>query len=347
MKKGKWILFALVLFLIYKVYAILELSGVFLKIVEINTKNEEIIQSPAGIEDITIDQETGLAYLSSQDRRTLNAVGAIYLVNTKDSNVVFKDLTSKFKITGFRPHGISFVKTPQNEKFLFVISHGNSKSEIINFKVEGDSLIFLNKYSSTEIISPNDILALSKNQFFITNDHTRKKDWLRSIGDYLKFPSGNVVYFDGEKARIVSNGIAYANGINLSPNGQQIYVTSTTTNKLYIFEPNIQSKQLEEIANFNLLFSPDNIEIKKDGNLLIACHPKVLDFTKHALNPKKHSASAILELKIDLNKNSLNQKTIYLNNGESISGSSVGAPFSENKLLVGSVFEKKILRLTY
>lgn len=347
MKKGKWILLAILCFLIYKVYATLEISGLFLKIVEINTKNEEIIESPAGIEDITVDQETGLAYLSSQDRRAPKAVGAIYLVNTKDSSIVFKDLTSKFKITGFRPHGISFVKTPQKEKFLFVISHGNTKSEIINFKVEGDSLLFLNKYTSTEFISPNDILAVGKNQFFITNDHTRKKDWLRLIGDYLKFPSGNVVYFDSEKARIVSNGIAYANGINISSNGQQIYVTSTTTNKLYVFEPNIQSKQLEEIANFNLLFSPDNIEIKKDGNLLIACHPKVLDFTKHAKNPNVHSASAILELKIDLNQKTINQKTIYLNKGKSISGSSVAAPFSENKLLVGSVFENKILSLTY
>jgi arylesterase/paraoxonase len=346
MKKKKYIFLIPVAFLVWRVFMILQNAGVFLKIQEQKPVNETVLESPAGVEDITVDQETQMIFLSAHDRRNPKSNGDIYLMKLNDTTSNIKNLTKNQGFQSFRPHGISFLKTSKNEKFLFVISHANNKDEVIKFGIEKDSLILLNKYSSSEFISSNDILAVGENQFFLTNDHTRKDDILRKIGDFINFPSGNVVYFDGEKTRIVSEGIPYANGINLSPNGEFVYVSSTTTNRLHVYRPNLQTKKLETIEKIKLKYSPDNIEIDQNGNLLIGCHPKLLQFLSHKKSESNRSASAVLSLafKDNLHKE-YSENTIYLSNGNPLSGLSVAAQISERSLILGSVFEKKVVIL--
>jgi arylesterase / paraoxonase len=349
MKIFKILILLIVIFLGWEVYQTLKKGGVFSTLKSIGTSNEKIIVSPPGVEDLTIDQETGVAYLSSQNRRDKKSTGDIFLMNTNDTTVFFKNLTAQIGLSEFRPHGLSFLKTKNGKKFLFVVSHKNESSEVIKFEILKDSLLLINKFKSSEFVSPNDILAIGENQFYITNDHSRKNDLLRVIGDYIKFPSGNVVYFDGQKAKIVSDGIAYANGINLSKDKNTIFVTSTSTNTLYAFKPNIQSFQLELVEKHETKFPPDNIELDNDGTLFIACHPKIFEFTAHAKNEKSKSSSAVITVNYDENsKNKFIEKIIYVNNGHSLSGSSTATPFTKagkNKILIGSVFENKILEV--
>ncbi len=326
--------------LIYFVFDTLKTAGFFYEVIPTKNHYEEVIITPPGVEDITITGD--LALFSSHDRRKQNSTGDIFRLNLNDNS--YTNLTKNLNLNQFRPHGISFLQMPNGERLLFVISHSDKKNEILKFAVVADTLQYLSKYNSTEFISPNDILAVGNNQFFITNDHSRKKDWIRTIGDYVKFPSGNVVYFDGERAKVVADKIPYANGINISKDKKYIFVASTTTNKLLVFRPELENKGLRLIETFKLSISPDNIEIDSTGNLLIGCHPHLLDFAAHSKDKNKKSPSAILKVNIKSESMNFEESLIYQNNGTSLSGSSVAAPY-KNNIYLGSVFENKIIKI--
>lgn len=333
--------------IIYFIFQTLSKSGVFIDIIPMGDYLENTINTSPGVEDITIDQETNIAYLSAHDRRNPSSTGFLYALNLNDPTNNIIDLTSKFKLKEFRPHGISFLKLQSGRKFLFVISHAEKKHDILKFEILGDSIAMLNKYSSSEFVSPNDVLGISENQFFITNDHSSRDKWKVMFSDFLRIPTGNVVFYDGEKARIASEKIAYANGIALSKSGEKIFVASTLDKKIYVYEPQAQDHQLKWINEFETKFPPDNIELAQDGKLIVGCHPKLLKFMSHKKSDSNLSPSAVIE--IDEN-NPKSQETLYLNDGKSLSGSSVAAPFyfqdKKQNLILGSVFQSKILKLT-
>jgi arylesterase/paraoxonase len=347
MKKSQKFLitFLAVAFSAYFIYQTLSKAGVFLHLQPYSEYQENSIKTSPGIEDITVDPETNIAYLSSCERRVSDATGNLFSINLQDSLRVPKDLTSHFGLKEFRPHGISLLNI-NGKKFLFIISHTKTKQDILRFEISGDSLLYLNKYASTDLTSPNDILAIGENQFFVTNDHDSRIKWKVMMNDFLRIPSGNVVYFDGEKTKVVSQKLTYPNGIALSKDGRKIYVASTLDKTIEVFEPQAQTHYLKSIASFSTKYSPDNIEINREGNLLVGCHPKLFAFMNHRKSDKNLSPSAVIELD---HENLENQKTKYLNLGESISGSSVAAPYygknQKQNLLVGSVFNSKVLEL--
>ncbi len=347
MKRSQKFLLSLILIigLIYFVAQTLINAGVFTSISAVSDYTETSLASHPGVEDITVDSTTNVAYFSAHDRRNRESVGAIYALNLNDSTKKLVNLTAKFKLKEFRPHGISFLNI-SDKKFLFVISHKDQKQEVVKFEILGDSLTYISNFNSTEFVSPNDILAVSENQFFLTNDHGSRTKWKVVFSDFLRIPSGNVVFYDGNKAKVVSEKLVYPNGIALSQDGRKVYVASTLDKGINVFEPQTQTNVLEPVDFFSTTYPPDNIEINKAGNLLIGCHPKLFAFMAHRNDASKISPSAVIEINKD---NFKDQKTLYLNNGQAISGSSVGAPFylknKKQNLLVGAVFDPKIIYL--
>lgn len=347
MKRSQKFLLSLILVgaLIYFIVQTTIKAGVFTSISTISDYKEQIINSHPGVEDITIDQQTNIAYLSAHDRRNPKSTGDIFSMNLNDSTKKLINLTNHFKIREFRPHGMSFLKI-NGKKFLFVISHKDAKNDILKFEILGDTLNYLSKYSSTDFVSPNDILAISENQFLVTNDHDNRSKWKVMFSDFLRIPTGNVVFYDGKISKIVSEKLTYPNGIALSKNGETVFVASTLEKGIYVFSPQTQTNQLNTIKFFSTLYPPDNIEINQEGNLIVGCHPKLFAFLGHKKDASKKSPSAIIEIDKD---NFENQKVLYLNNGKAISGSSVGAPFYQKNhkqnLLIGGVFDPKIVYL--
>src|SRR5436190_9490599 len=81
-----------------------------------------------GVEDITIDQSNGIAFLSASDRwasmiHHKPTKGAIYSLNLNDSVLRPLALTLRFGMNDFHPHGISLYTTSDARKILFVINH--------------------------------------------------------------------------------------------------------------------------------------------------------------------------------------------------------------------------------
>lgn len=354
MSKFKFLFLAVFLLLVYLVVNTLLTANVFDEVKPYFKGSIEEIKSPAGIEDIVVDTTSGYAYLSSHNRRHFDDRGDVFLLKLNDSTQLIHSLTSNWNKKDFRPHGISLLYENDSTTYLFVISHGEQPT-VERFRLDGDSLIHEQSFVSEQFISPNDIHAVGKDKFYITNDHTVEKGLLRTLMDYVKYPSGNVVYFDGKTAKAVTEGIAYANGINSWADKKTFFVASTTTNKVIVYNRN-DDGTLTEKEHLDTGIGVDNIDIDFDGNLWIGCHPQPLKFLSHAKDSTKLSPSVILKL-IYLPKaeHRFIQEGIFADTGSKLSASSVavyyepnskkGAVQANNTLLVGSVFERKILKL--
>lgn len=305
------------------------------------------IEGLVGTEDITIDQTTGFAFLSSDDRWTSRAKkqspkGAIYGLNLNDIVPKLVNLTDNFPVKDFHPHGISLFTSLSGKKTLFVINHRKSRNYIEIFEFKNDSLIHQESITSDLMISPNDIVGVGERSFYFTNDHDEKLSSWRNIKDILKVGMGNVCYFDGKKMRATSiKNIKYANGINVSLDGRTLFLASTSSNTLLIYNRDTNTAELTKIDEINTKTGIDNIELDETGNLWIGCHPQALKFLAHAKDAKKISPSEIIEIKYR-GKGDYEQISVYLNDGTEISASSVGAIYKE-KLLIGPVFQKSIV----
>lgn len=327
---------------------ILKEAGVFRIISPHFTGNEYVKVAPPGIEDITADHNKGIAYMSSHDRRNFESEGSILYQNLTSDNSDPKEMVLVGLNFEFRPHGISLLQS-ENGSYLFVVNHERDLNSILRFKVKKDSLIFEKRFIHDLIQFPNDVLAISSDAFYITNDHTIPRGLRRTLGDFMLEKSGNVVFYTKNAAKVVSQPIAYANGINISNDGVYLFVASTTENKLYVYKHNLSLEKREILDSKVLNSAPDNIEIDIFGNLWIAAHPQLLKYLGHANDENSKSPSQVLKVVYLPNEPyRFLQEEIYLNDGAALSGSSVASYFhtdSSNTILVGSVFESKTLQL--
>ena len=347
MKKS--IIISLVILLLLGLYAAntLNQAGYFKTIKNHFQGTTKKIEGLIGTEDITIDQTTGFAILSSDDRwasrtKKIAPKGTLYGLNLNDSLTILINLTTNFPVEDFHPHGISLHISPSGKKTLFVVNHRKSRNYIELFDFKNDSLIHQESITSDLLVSPNDIVGVGERSFYFTNDHNEKASSWRNSKDILKIGMGNVCYFDGKKMRKTSiENIKYANGINVSLDGKTLFLASTSSNTLLVYERNVTTGELTKMDEIDTKTGVDNIELDQAGNLWIGCHPQALKFLAHAKDEKKISPSEIIEIKYR-GKEDYEQISIYSNDGSEISASSVGAVY-KNKLLIGPVFRRGIV----
>ena len=319
-------------------------SGSFKTIQNNFSGTTQTIEGLPGVEDITIDQSTGIAFLSSDDRwsamlKKLPVKGAIYKLNLNDSVPKPVILTDNFKQDDFHPHGISLFQTPEGEKIIFVVNHRKSGNFIERFEYKNDSLQHKESISGDLIISPNDVVGVGERAFYFTNDHNEKASAWRTIKDLLTIGTGNVCYYDGYRMSKTSiEDIKYANGVNVSHDGKKLYVAATTDLKILVYDRDLASGGLTKSSEIDTNTGVDNIELDADGNLWVGCHPQLLKFLSHSKDETLISPSEIIKL-TDSGEGKFQQQTIYINDGSEISASSVGAVYKRT-LLIGPVFQR-------
>lgn len=347
--KIKWILLLLLILLIGLIIKTMYDAGSF-KTIEPHFEGKEIITytNVAGPEDLDVDDESGLLFISSTDRRKsklkYNETDGIYLLDLNDIDGVPELIESTYKGV-FHPHGISVLRI-DSLVFLHVVNHNQDGDFVEIFQYLNDTLFHLSSISDPLMVSPNDVVAVDVRKFYATNDHGSEPGWKRTLEDYLKRPWANIMYFDGSAMRIPYEGMKYANGINVSRDGNKIYVTETTGNNFLEFDRNAATGRLSYVSSTKISSGLDNIDVDSDGNIWIGSHPKLFDFIGHASDPEKHSPSQVLVLspsENDLNQYHVNE--IFLDDGSKISGSSVAVKY-KNDYLIGVVFENKVMRIS-
>jgi arylesterase/paraoxonase len=331
---------------------ILRPAGVFRDIVPHFDGSATRIPLPiSGPEDIVVDTLGKLAFVSVDDRRAGLAApgstrGGILVFDPLSKTPSLRDVTPP-SLGDFHPHGISLWRSPDGRLLLFAVSHRqrDGSQAVERFEWRHDSLLHLESIvDPARMTSPNDVAAVGERSFYVTNDHYYPLPGpARTLEDYLQRAISYVNYYDGEKFRTVAEGIAYANGINLSPDGRTVYVAATTGRKLLSYARNPADGSLQLNRETSLETGVDNIDVDARGDLWIGCHPQLLRFVAHAKDSAEKSPSQILRLR-PVAGGGFETTEVFLNDGRQYSGSTVAVPLG-GLLLAGSVFEPALLLL--
>ena len=305
------------------------------------------LASVPGPEDIAVDQERGLAFVSALDWRAFirgdkGVRGGIYVIDLKapDEKWTLAPVTPN-EPADFKPHGLSLYVGADGKRRLFVVNHAAAGNAVEIFDVGQDgALTHVKSITSPLLVSPIDVVAVGPDSFYATNDHG--STGLNSkLSDLLLLRNANIVYYDGNSMRVAGDMLLFPNGINISADGKTLYVAETLGAALHVYTRDPATGDLTPRDYARLGTGLDNIDVEPDGSLLIAAHPNMIAFLRHASDPKKLSPSQVV--RIEPGKDGGGKAgTIYLNLGKQLSGSSVAAGYGD-LMLIGNVFEPKIL----
>ncbi len=303
----------------------------------------EAVPGVIGAEDISFIPNSDIALVSAYDRRISNDS------QERNGGIFSYDLISKQfvkispKMKDFRPHGISLYAMPDGSQRLFVINHSEGKHAVNIFNLVDGQLSLFKTVQGEGLISPNDLVAVGPEQFYVTNDHHYKDGVLRVLEDYLSLKLSSVVHYDGHNFKEVLTDLGYANGINVSRDGKIIYLSALTARSVNIYQRDVSSNELTLKKQVDTGTGVDNIELDENGDLWIGAHPQLLKFVGHAKDGNKYAPSQIL--KVSVADGSFKVNEVLLDSGSLLSASSVGA-VKGNRMLVGAVFDAKILDCT-
>jgi arylesterase/paraoxonase len=343
----KWVLITLLIVILLCAGWVLDLlwsAGQFRDIDSHFSGTCHPVTGAVGAEDITIHPITGIAYISSCDRRAVakgkpgNGGIFAYDLNMDGSKPI--NLTPDAD-PDFQPLGISLYVDKGGRDALLVVNHQGGKNAVEIFLLMEGRLVHQRTVTDPALVSPNNILAVGPEQFYVTNDHRHTGGFMRFVEDYGRQAWSSVLFYTGSGFFEAATGLGYANGINISSDGRLLYVSTTVEQVLYIYDRNPSTHEISLKETIALHTGLDNVELDVAGRLYIAAHPKLLTYVKHAKDAAYLSPSQVLRLQAR-SGSGYRVDEIYLDSGAEISGASVAA-VSGSRMLIGSVFDPKFL----
>ncbi len=297
-------------------------------------------------EDITIDHERGFAYLSQLDRmaKAQGKIPAPGMVMRLDLNTMELKQALITTTDHMSPHGLSLYISPEGQRTLFMINHPADRengTETINRYIETapGEFSLAEVLSHPDLISPNDLVAVGPKQVYVVNDKGAENGLQKFLENIFGRGYSKLVYFDGDEGRSVLTDVASGGGINASADGELIYIAETGGKAMRVLSRNADGS-LTDVISVPLGTSPDNIDVAADGSLTIGAHANLVALIQHFISGKD-APSQVLHV-TGSPEAGYEIEEIYLNTGEEISASSVGATYG-NKLLIGSITARQVL----
>jgi len=291
----------------------------------------------AGPEDIEIDAARRRAFISSLDRRADDARGAIHLFNLDDPLAAsgWRDITDGAP-EAFRPLGMDYYEDDDVRR-LFVVNGANNAVEMFEVGEDG-SLVHLETFAERRLTSPNNIAAVGRRSFYVTNDlKAGRGSWLAPLQFLTRAAAGQVLFTDGGAWRVAADKLRYANGVELSRGGERLYVAETAGQSLRVFARDPETNNLALANTYQLDAAPDNIAVDDVGAIWIAARPKPLTTLRHKKSAERFSPSEVIRIGADNAPT-----TIYRDDGEELSASAGVARFGP-MLLIGALYDDKFL----
>lgn len=305
-----------------------------------------------GPEDFTYSRTHNLLFISSHDRRDMfNATGALFVLSPDSGKL--RKLDGNYP-PYFRPHGISIFENCESPDTvtIFVISHRFKTPlphaiEKFTYTISTGLLTHLQTLESELLVSPNDLIALNCDEILVSNDNFTPNHLLGLVSGALKIRNSDLIHFDGQNWRSLNLKACFGNGliIRKDPSTHREYLirSSAADYSLLTYEITRSSdgKLLSVeglVSEEKLPFSPDNIEEDiHTGDLIITGHPSTELFLSHAIFRHRAPSAAVLY------SSPGNYTTIYYDDGNQLSASSVATRSNDKTLFIGQVFDPFIL----
>ena len=298
----------------------------------------EPVRGVPGPEDIQIDGDRNLAFVTSLDRRSKGARGAIHIFDLDDPLAAggWRDRTDGTP-TEFRPLGLDYYEDDDVRR-LFVVNEAESSVELYDVLEEG-ALVHLETFTERRLNSPNNVVAVGPRSFYVTNDvKPGRNTLLGSLHFLMRTGSGEVLYTDGTVWRVVARDLQFANGIEINGAGDRLYVAESAAAAIRIFERDTATGALALFESIRLEASPDNISLDDMDNLWVAARPKPLTASLFA-NRQSSSTSPSAVIRIGAGKA---PETIYQDSGDELSAATTAAHLGR-KLIIGALKDDKFL----
>ncbi len=308
----------------------------------------ESLELSGSAEDIALDRERGIAYLSLLDRRGLVTGDAVQGTVAK-VDLTRRPLTAVTALDSqpahFRPHGLSLFLDARGNRYLFSLNHPVNRGEepeLVERFVESTPGRFqhLDTFTDPLLLSPNDLAAVGRNQYYVVSDKARGV--VGSLLQQLGLGGSPLTYVDNGTADDVLVNIARGGGINVSPDGGTLYVAETDGQRIRVLDRDAITGDVTEVRRIAVDTSPDNVDVAEDGSVWIGAHANTFKLIQH-FAAEKPAPSQVRQIRIS--GDSAEIEDIFLDDGSRISASSVGVSY-EDLVLIGSITEKKLLICT-
>jgi arylesterase/paraoxonase len=232
-----------------------------------------------GPEDFEISYVDSFAIISSTERKKYppkeEEFGNLYFLDLKqeqENNPLNLTEHLPFK---FSPHGLSLFKL-DSTYLISVINHANNTHSVESFELfKRDSLVHRKTLTDSSMVAPNDIVQSSPTTFYFTNDKFHSGGIGQFLESFVGIGYSNVIYFDGKDYRIVGDGIAFANGINIHRDNNLLLVGSSRGFNIHVFSIQ-ESGDLVEKEIVQMPVGVDNIAVDSHSNIWISGHPNLL-----------------------------------------------------------------------
>jgi arylesterase/paraoxonase len=307
----------------------------------------ESLPLEGSVEDITVDRERGIAYLSFLDRAGLikgEAVQGTVLRLDLNRLPLAPGEALATKPAHLRPHGLSLYRDGNGQRYLMAINHPvkrGSEPELVEIFREVEPGRFAHQETITSPLfnSPNDLVAVGPRQFYVANDKTLKGGLAAGL-QQLGIGASPLTWFDGQAARVVADDIASGGGINVSTDGNTLYVAETSAQRLRVLKRDPATGDITGEARIAVPTSPDNIDVAADESLTVAGHANTLKLIQHFINGSPAPSQVLRVIPDNGDKAAVDE--IFLDDGSRISAGSVGVTYGD-KLLIGSITARQLL----
>jgi arylesterase / paraoxonase len=326
---------------------ILARGGAFKKIEPHFAGNCETLPLEASAEDMAIDRERGVAYLSYLDRQAIvkgdpQVQGTIMRLDLTQPTLLPEPALVDAPAF-FRPHGLSLYVAPDGARTLVAIAHpakrGSEPESVVIFQeAEPGRFRMVDQVSSPLFNSPNDLVAVGPRQFYVANDKATGgglAGGLQQIG----IGASPLVYYDGKEARVVASDIASGGGIAASADGNELYVSETAGMRMRVLTRDPATGNVTDKARIPLGTSPDNVDVAADGSLTIGAHANTLALIRHFIGGSPAPSQVLRVIPDNGGQPAIDE--IYLDDGKAISAGSGGFTYG-NKLLIGSITARQV-----
>jgi arylesterase/paraoxonase len=343
-----WTIAGIGLALLAVALEVLRFGGAFRAVKAQFAGNCRAVTLDGSSEDIQVDMERGVAYLSLLDRdRAYRGKGG----EGGNGSIVLLDLNladpapraaMSFDPANFRPHGLSLLKRAGQPARLFAVSHPADGSQAVEIAEQDPGGAFIPRRTVRDpaFVHPNAIVAVGAEQFYLVNDRMAPDSWRARLRLLMRSGDGTLVYFDGEKARVLVNDLAYPAGLALSPDGTRLYVAEAVAQALRVYARDAASGALTLERTVELGTAPDNLNVDAEGVVWIAAHPRLLRFVAHARDARERAPTQVLNF--DPRKPDAGAVSVYTDDGMQLSAGTVAARWRD-EFLVGALLDKKVL----
>ncbi len=293
-----------------------------------------------GAEDLAWSPASRTVYVSSQDRRPKVPTprGALFAWDAE--RPLSEPRAIQVPIENFHPHGISVWRMNGYDR-LFVVNHPvDAPARIEVLDVKGDRAQLVRSVTAPAPFSPNDLIAVGPDEFYVGSDHGVEGLPRQLWDDLTGRRRGYILHHDGHDFARVVDGIVYPNGLLYDARTRRLYVASTMGQAVHVYH-RAAPRQLSYLGGFRVPGLADNLEWDAAGErILVGAHPSTARFLAHAASASSRAPSRV----VSLDPVSGHVESRFEDDGRAISAVSVGVETPYGELFVGGVFDPRVLR---